>query len=106
MDEGSGAPEEDTGRGHKANSSGQASGVNLAAYTRGAWRGSDVKEADIDWLYRSRRIPEEVSCRIPGEELEPIPEEGEHVVFAAHFERDFGLLASNFFRQFLDFYEL
>jgi hypothetical protein len=44
--------------------------------------------------------------RIPGEELEPAPEAGEVVVFAAHFERGFGLLASNFFREFLDFYEL
>ncbi|KAK1625911.1 hypothetical protein QYE76_000226 [Lolium multiflorum] len=44
--------------------------------------------------------------RIPGEELEPAPEAGEVVVFAAHFERGFGLPASNFFREFLDFYEL
>ncbi|KAK1618281.1 hypothetical protein QYE76_023798 [Lolium multiflorum] len=57
-----------------APSSGQASGVNLATYTRGAWKGSDVKEAEIDWLYRSRRIPEGVSYRIPGKELEPTPE--------------------------------
>jgi hypothetical protein len=31
---------------------------------------------------------------------------GEHVVFLAHFERGFGLPASPFFREFLDFYEL
>jgi hypothetical protein len=38
MDEGSCAPEEDTGWGQEASSSGQASGVNLAAYTRGPRR--------------------------------------------------------------------
>ncbi|KAK1614834.1 hypothetical protein QYE76_020351 [Lolium multiflorum] len=68
--------------------------------------GSNVTEFEIDWLYRSRRIPEGVTCRIPGDELEPDPEPGEHVVFLAHFERGFGLPASPFFREFLDFYEL
>jgi hypothetical protein len=38
----------------------QGTGPNLTAYTRGAWRGSDVSQAEIDWLYQSRRIPEEV----------------------------------------------
>jgi hypothetical protein len=68
-----------------------SSGVDLDSYTRGAWMGSDVTQAEIDWLYRSRRIPEEVWCRIPGEERQPEPEPGEHVVFAAHFERGLGL---------------
>jgi hypothetical protein len=77
--------------------------VNLAAYTRGAWKGSDVKQAEINWLYRSRRIPAPVSCRIPDKELEPAPREGEVVVFSVHFERGFGLPASDFFRRFLDF---
>jgi hypothetical protein len=74
--------------------------------TRGAWKGSDVKQPEIDWLYRSRRIPAQVSCRIPDNELEPALEPGEYVVFTAHFERGFGLPASNFFHQFLNFYEL
>jgi hypothetical protein len=43
---------------------------------------------------------------ILGKEIEPAPEPGESVVFAAHFERGFGLPASDFFRRFLDFYEL
>ncbi|KAM0920942.1 hypothetical protein ACQ4PT_007177 [Festuca glaucescens] len=43
----------------------QDAGLNLAAYTRGAWKGSDVSQAEIDWLYRSRRIPEEVLERFP-----------------------------------------
>jgi hypothetical protein len=99
--------EEESGeRGEDASSSGQASDVNPAAYSRGAWKGSDVKQAEIDWLYRSRRIPEEVLYRIPGKELVPSPEPGEVVVVAAHFDRGFGLPASDFFRRFLDFYEL
>ncbi|KAK1618313.1 hypothetical protein QYE76_023830 [Lolium multiflorum] len=68
--------------------------------------GSNVTEYEIDWLYRSRRIPEGVVCRIPGDEIEPDPEPGEYVVFLAHFERGFGLPASPFFREFLDFYKL
>jgi hypothetical protein len=36
----------------------------------------------------------------------PAPESGERVVFISHFERGFGLPASDFFRDFLDTYEL
>ncbi|KAK1686025.1 hypothetical protein QYE76_046873 [Lolium multiflorum] len=111
--------EEDTGssgqatgdQGKEAGSSSQgaaaiSSGVDLNSYTRRAWMGSDVTQAEIDWLYRSRRIPEEVFCRIPGKEQEPVPRPGEYVVFASHFERSLGLPVSDFFRHFLDFYEL
>ncbi|KAK1665773.1 hypothetical protein QYE76_053932 [Lolium multiflorum] len=68
--------------------------------------GSSVSEYEIDWLYRSRRIPEGVTCRLPGDEIEPVPKPGERVVFLAHFERGFGLPVSSFFRSFLDFYKL
>ncbi|KAK1615474.1 hypothetical protein QYE76_020991 [Lolium multiflorum] len=98
--------EADTGRGQEANSSSQASGVDLSGVTRGAWKGSDVTQHEIDWLYRSRRIPEGVSCRLPRDEIEPVLEPGEFVVFLAHFERGFGLPASDFFRRFMDFYQL
>nr|XP_051197131.1 uncharacterized protein LOC127310500 [Lolium perenne] len=80
MDTTSSAPEAHTGRGQEASSSRQGPGVNPTAYTCGAWKGSDVKQSEIDWLYRSRRIPIEVAYRIPGEELEPMPLEGEIVV--------------------------
>jgi hypothetical protein len=44
MDEESGAPDEDIGRrGQEASSSGQASGVNLSAYTRGGLEGLRCK---------------------------------------------------------------
>ncbi|KAM0924986.1 hypothetical protein ACQ4PT_004525 [Festuca glaucescens] len=106
METSSSGPEAGTGRGQEASSSGQGSGANQVAITRGAWKGSDVKQPEIDWLYNSRRLPAQVSCRIPRNEVEPAPEPGEYVVFSAHFERGFGLPASNFFREFLDFYQL
>ncbi|KAK1697779.1 hypothetical protein QYE76_014476 [Lolium multiflorum] len=98
--------ETDSGQEQDAGSSSQASGADSSEITRGAWMGSSVSEYEIDWLYRSRRIPEGVSCRIPGDEIEPVPNPGEYVVFLAHFERGFGLPASPFFRSFLDFYKL
>ena len=69
---------------------------------RGGWEGSDTRQAEIDWLVRTRRIPAEVICRVPGDEAEPDLEPGERVVFVAHFERGFGLPASPFFRAFLN----
>jgi hypothetical protein len=75
-------------------------------YSRCRWDGSDVSDAEIERLYRSKCIPKEVACWIPKDERVPIPEPGEVVVFTAHFVRGLGLLASNFFRSFLDFYEL
>ncbi|KAK1681354.1 hypothetical protein QYE76_042202 [Lolium multiflorum] len=106
MESSSNVPDADAGRGKEASSSGQGSGADPAPITRGAWKGSDVTRAEIDWLYRSRRIPAQVSCRLPRDELEPVLEPGEFVVFLAHFERCFGLPASDFFCQFLDFYQL
>ncbi|KAK1694506.1 hypothetical protein QYE76_011203 [Lolium multiflorum] len=96
----------DAGQDQEAGSSSHGSGIDLSKKTRGAWRGSDVTQHEIDWLRRSRRIPEGVSCRLPGDEIEPVLNPGEFVVFLAHFERGFGLPASDFFRQFLNFYQL
>ncbi|KAK1651642.1 hypothetical protein QYE76_069447 [Lolium multiflorum] len=95
----------DAGNDREAGNSSQTSGIDLSGITRGAWRGSDVSQYEIDWLYRSRRIPEGVSYRLPGDEIEPVLWPGEYVVFLAHFERGFGLPASDFFRSFLDFYQ-
>ncbi|KAK1651309.1 hypothetical protein QYE76_069114 [Lolium multiflorum] len=80
--------------------------MDSSGITRGAWMGSNVTKFEIDWLYRSRRIPEGVTCRLPKDEIIPVPEPGERVVFLAHFERVFGLPAFDFFRRFLDFYQL
>ncbi|KAK1665328.1 hypothetical protein QYE76_053487 [Lolium multiflorum] len=107
MENDTGSSAQLTGNQGEADSSSQGTDIDLDSYnTRGAWMGSDVNQADIDWLYCSRKIPEEVWCRIPGQERQPEPRPGEYVVFAAHFERGLGLPASDFFRRFLDFYEL
>jgi hypothetical protein len=42
MEEEAGGPDEEAG------SSGQGAGVNLASYTRGGWKGSDVSQQEID----------------------------------------------------------
>ena len=68
--------------------------------TRAAWEGSDVTQAEIDWLIRTRRIPEGVVCRLPGPELVPEVQPVEFVLFVAHFERGFGLPVSDFMSRF------
>jgi hypothetical protein len=78
----------------------------MADQARGAWEGSDVTTADIEWLRISRRIPLEVECRLPAGELAPIVRPGEYVVFIAHFERGFGLPVSNFVRNFMEHFNL
>ncbi|KAK1601769.1 hypothetical protein QYE76_016943 [Lolium multiflorum] len=83
--------ETDSGQEQDVGSSSQASGADSSDITRGAWMGSSISKYEIDWLYRSRRIPEGVTCRLPGDEIEPVPNPGERVVFLAHFERGFGL---------------
>ena len=73
---------------------------------RAAWEGSDVTQVEIDRLIRTRRIPEGVTCRILGPDLAPDLQAGEYVVFVAHFERRFGLPASDFMRSFFDKFRL
>ena len=67
---------------------------------RGAWDGSEVQQAEINWLYASRRIPPEVLCRLPGSEIVPDAHPGEYVVFVEHFRRGFGLPLSDFAHSF------
>ena len=71
---------------------------------RGCWDGSETIQKDLDWLYRTHRIPAEVDSRLPEGEVQPEPQPGEYVVFLTYFERGFGLPASPFFRDFLDTY--
>ncbi|KAK1652777.1 hypothetical protein QYE76_070582 [Lolium multiflorum] len=63
-------------RKQEAGTSSRASGKDK---TRGAWRGSDVTQFEIDWLYRSRRIPEGVICRLPGNEIQPVLKPGKDI---------------------------
>ncbi|KAK1604334.1 hypothetical protein QYE76_028007 [Lolium multiflorum] len=77
-----------------------------AAVASGSWRGSYMRDDDIERLVRLRRIPSMVITRTPGAEVEPKPEPGERVVFGAHLDRGLGLPASNFFRHFLEYFGL
>ncbi|KAK1619042.1 hypothetical protein QYE76_024559 [Lolium multiflorum] len=79
-----------------------SSSASTMASPSGSWRGSYMREDDIERLVRLRRIPSAVAWRAPGEETEPEPQPGERVVFGAHLDRGLGLPASTFFRQFLD----
>jgi hypothetical protein len=73
---------------------------------RSGWEGSEVTPADITWITTMRHVPASVACRLPNGEIVPAPEFGERFVFISHFERGFSLLASDFFRDFLDTYDL
>ena len=70
--------------------------------------GSTVTMDDITYLRTTRRLPgkTEVIMRLPQGEREPRPEGTERVVFYPHFKRGFGLPASSFFRNFLEFFGL
>ena len=70
--------------------------------------GSTVTLDDIAYLCDTRCLPraEEVEVRLPQGEREPRPEGSERVVFLLHFKRGFGLPASGFFRDFLEFFGL
>ena len=55
----------------------------------------------------SRRIPPEVDCRVPpASKISPSPRVEERVIFLSHLQRGFGLPASPFFHQFLEFFGL
>jgi hypothetical protein len=74
---------------------------------RAAWAGSLITQSDIDRLRRSRRIPDGVETRVPPEgEIQPNAQEGEYVVFAAHFDRGFALPLSPFATRFFRDYQL
>jgi hypothetical protein len=71
-----------------------------------SWEGSEVTPVDISWITTTRRVPAGIACRLPTGGTVPAPESGECVVFISHFERGFGLPVSDFFRDFLDTYDI
>src|SRR4051812_845423 len=76
------------------------------ASSRGRWKGSTVNTGEIQTLIQARKMPEGILWREPGREVVPTPLHGERVFFISHFERGFGLPASTFFRDFLNFHRL
>jgi hypothetical protein len=73
---------------------------------RGGWEGSEISLHEVETFRATRKLPMEVECRIPDDEIFPAPKDGEYVVLGAHFTRGFGLPASGFFREFLDRFKL
>jgi hypothetical protein len=73
---------------------------------RSNWSGSETDTSDIIWLNKSRRIQHGTICRPPKNELRPIVQPNERVVFLAHFERGFGLPLSDFASEFFSHFEL
>ncbi|KAE8815009.1 hypothetical protein D1007_07724 [Hordeum vulgare] len=78
------------------------------ASSQGAWLGSDIDEGHIDALRHHRLLPpaSQVSVRLPSSETAPATATGEVVVFVEHFYRGFGLLASSFFTEWLQYFGL
>src|SRR3954468_16128793 len=74
--------------------------------SRGCWKGSTVSVHSIQALIRARKMPAGIQWRAPGAEVVHCPRAGERVVFLSHFERGFGLPASTFLRDILDFHRL
>jgi hypothetical protein len=73
---------------------------------RSGWEGFEVTLADIEWITNTRHVLAGVSCWLPVGEAVLTPDPNERVVCIAHFKRGFALPVSNFFRDFLDYYEL
>ena len=38
----------------------------------GSWQGSTVTRREVEWLIKTRQIPAELSCRLPGKESSPV----------------------------------
>ncbi|KAE8810670.1 hypothetical protein D1007_12598 [Hordeum vulgare] len=78
------------------------------ASSQGAWLGSDVDEGHIEAVRHHQLLPpaSQVSVRLPRSETAPAPAAGEVVVFVEHFYRGFGLPASSFFTEWLQFFGL
>ena len=64
---------------------------------------STIRQEDIDDLVEGGLILHK-SARLPGNEIEPQPLEGECVLIATHVDRGFSLPPHPFFRSFLNFF--
>ncbi|KAI5011227.1 hypothetical protein ZWY2020_013364 [Hordeum vulgare] len=80
--------------------------VGAAGVLAGGLAGSDVDAGLIDALRHHRLLPpaSQVLVRLLGSEASPAPVAGEVVVFVEHFYRGFGLPASSFFAEWLQFF--
>ena len=89
-----------TSRGGSSSRSGLPPG-----WIQGDWIHSTISQDDLDDLVEGGLIPHK-STRLPGNETEPRPREGECVLLATHVDRGFSLPPHPFFRGFLNFFGL
>jgi hypothetical protein len=72
----------------------------------GSWEGSTTSTDELQRLHRTHHIPPGVAVRVSDGETVPVTQPGKRVVLTVHIDRGFGLLASLFFRGFLEFFGL
>ena len=87
-----------TSRGGSSSRSGLPPG-----WIQGDWIRSTISKDDLDDLVEGGLIPHK-SARLPGNETEPQPREGECVLLATHVDRGFSLPPHPFFHGFLNFF--
>ena len=84
-------------KGKKSSRGGSSSRSGLPrGWIQGDWIQSMIRQDDIDDLAEEGLIPHG-SARLPGNETEPRPQEGEFVLLATHIDRTFSLPLHPFF---------
>ena len=84
-------------KGKKTSRGGSSSRSGLPrGWIQGDWIQSTIRQDDIDDLVEGELIPHE-SARLPEDETEPRPQEGECVLLATHVDRRFSLPPHPFF---------
>ena len=84
-------------KGKKSSRGGSSSRSGLPpGWIQGDWIRSAIRQDDIDDLVEGGLIPHE-SARLPGNETESQPQEGEHVLLATHVDHGFSLPSHPFF---------
>ena len=91
-------------KGKRTSRGGSSSRSGLpAGWIQGDWICSTITQDNLDDLVEGGLIPHE-SVRLPGNETEPQPWEGECVLLATHIDLGFSLPPHPFFRGFLNFF--
>ena len=91
-------------KGKRTNRGGSSSRSGLpAGWIQGDWIRSAITRDDLDDLVEGGFIPHK-SARLPRDETEPQPREGECVLLATHIDCGFSLPPHPFFRGFLNFF--
>ena len=91
-------------KGKKSSRGGSSSRSGLPrGWIQGDWIRSTISQDDLDDLAEEGLIPHG-SARLPEDETEPRPREGECVLLATHIDRGFSLPPHPFFRAFLNFF--